>query len=323
MRLPLGMRRTLHNVLHPSIFPMLGGPDVLTILKGVREDATVVTWEWPVELALRYHYEHLFRLTLRHVFRVRPNNGVVAFSLGAPPSKSVLAHGRLNEIGQSRFYAADNPVTAILETWPQPGEIVTLTMFGFRNYSSAARRTAQIMGMARYLSPDVEVEIGEVSLKYDFIRSIVHDFERFLAVDEWIADAITQVVPQTDVESYYPTIALGNMVLRDFGLPNALGLPGPRADALLYPSVASKLRAMNVCMEPKTAVATYAPERAWTLQFEGVDFNSAPPAAKVRLISQSKPIDHTGVIQWSTVDLAITRSLFAGALSTKAAMEFL
>ena len=71
--------------------------------------------------------------------------------------------------------------------------------------------------------------------------------------------------------SYYPTIALGNMVPLEFGLPNALGLPGPRADALLYPSVASKLRAMNVCMEPKTAVAACAPERAWTLQFEGVD----------------------------------------------------
>ena len=79
---------------------MLGGPDVLTILKGVREDATVVTWEWPVELALRYHYEHLFRLAnYARVFRVRPNNGVVAFSLlGAPPLwKERLAHGGLNE----------------------------------------------------------------------------------------------------------------------------------------------------------------------------------------------------------------------------------
>ncbi len=305
---------------------MLDGSDMLTVLNKVREDATVMTWEWPIELALRYHYQHLFRLTMPYVFRVRPEDGTIfnhQKELGAPPANVVTANGRLNEVGQSRFYAADNPVTAMLEARSKPGEIVTLTMFGFRNYSSASRRLAQVAGMARYLSPDVALEIGEVSHKYDFIRSTVDDFDRFLAVDEWIANAITRTVPQENFRGYYPTIALGNMVLKTFGLPNALGRPGPRADALLYPSVATRLRAMNICMEPTTAVATYAPKRAWTLQFEGIDFNSTPPTAEVKLLSQTKLLGHTGAIEWTAADLATTRSLFADALSTKAAIEFL
>jgi hypothetical protein len=34
-------------------------------------------------------------------------------------------------------------------------------------------------------------------------------------------------------------------------------------------------------------------------------------------------IDHTGKIEWGEVDMSATRSIFADALSTKAAVDFL
>lgn len=319
-------RRLLFNTWRPWIFPELGAESLASILPQADPDKSVEMWEYFFELALRYHYNHFFRLTLSTAFRVRPNQGIVEFNhsqeLGAPPPSAVSINGRLNEKGQSRFYAAADPLAALLEVRPKVGDILTLTMFALRNYSQATRQRAIMVGMSKYSSPNADAELGNIQKKYEHFKSVVNDFDRFMIVDKWICDLITAEVAPDELWKYRPTIALGNMLLKNFGSINQTGRPGPRVDAILYPSIVTKLKSMNICMEPEVANAVFVPKLAWIIQYAGLDLKGDHYTARIKLISQTKGIHLNNTIEWGDVDPDGTREAFDSALTGRAELVF-
>ena len=313
------------------LFPYLRGADLDQLLRVDEleekpEELSVITYEWPIELALRYHFQEVSQLKMSKTYRVRSNIDNVLFDhvkeIWAPESRFIKADGRLNEMGQSRFYASNNPLTAILEARPKPNTLITLTRFGFRNSSYATNKTAFIAGMNRYRSTAVDPELDDIEQFYERMETIVHDYERFIMVDNRIADLMTRIVKSENYWEYYPTIAFANMVLKNLGMYNSKMQIGPRADALLYPSVMGDFASMNICMEPTTAKKTYAPDLIWTFKYLGCGRLDSNTNIKLRAIKQSAHIRGNGSIEWGEVDTNELKLFFENALTGNDCVEF-
>jgi hypothetical protein len=106
--------------------------------------------------------QYLFQirpLQLTGIYRARPNKPGEVFSsasqLWYPPAANITRPGRLNGIGQVRFYGANMPNTALLELRPEPGNIFTVLIARTRSGKVETLNIAFI-GLERALAPDVQ-----------------------------------------------------------------------------------------------------------------------------------------------------------------------
>jgi hypothetical protein len=120
---------------------------------------------------------------------------------------------------------------------------------------------------------------------------------KWLLVDEFLSEMATSLFPhEQEQDKYKITNSIGRLLLK---IPNV--------DALNYPSVATRLMSLNLCLRPEVADRHFEPSEAWMIRFEekaerlpGLEAQEGP-FYRATFLRRSEAINADGRIQWSSV----------------------
>ena len=234
-------------------------------------------------------------LQLTGIYRARPNKPGEIFSsasqLWYPPAARVARPGRLNGIGQARFYGANMPNTALLELRPEPGNVFTVLIARTRSNKPETINVAFI-GLERARAPDVQHLTDNDLFRH---ASHFHDhlghanYKKWLLIDDYLSEIFGTIVPEGEEYKYKPTIALADLLFT-----------APNLDAVNYPSVATEAYGINVCMVPDKADQFFVPGDAWMVELgeTAVHPQSGEKLQRIHFLRRSREIGADGIISW-------------------------
>ncbi len=193
-------------------------------------------------------------LVLNGTYRARPNEGEEPFNhvreLWYPPPHAVKRLGRLNHPGQPLFYGANKINVAMIELRPKPGDVLTVMVA--RAKAGIANLKVAHVGLERSRAPELERTIREdiprvLPSHLQFLGSHAN-YKKWLLIDDFLGDVFTEPVPEGAEHRYKLTVPIAELLFR---IPNA--------DGINYPSVATNLHGINLCLQPAAADRHFAP----------------------------------------------------------------
>jgi len=240
------------------------------------------------KLALKGYSFNLINGVMDFVYRARPNYGHSLFQhvseLWYPPAEKCLYLGRFNREGTSAFYCSDKPQTAIFEIHPKAGDWFTLLKAG-----SKSNRVLSIellhFGMEYACEPEMVAARGSLARhhpKHHLILGSEANKKKWLVIDNYLGAIAIQNVKSGEEHKYKTTIAAGEVLMAD------------KFDGLAYPSAATRLHGINICLRPKRADNLLKP---LTIEvFEVISDNDRMYFTKP--ICSAKSIAADGAINW-------------------------
>jgi hypothetical protein len=120
--------------------------------------------------------------------------------------------------------------------------------------------------------------------------------KKWLAVDEFLSEMATALFPpEQEQDKFKITNAISRLL---FKIPNV--------QALNYPSVATKLNGLNLCLQPEIVDQYFMPSEAWMIRIEDVKeqlpgLNEPGPFFQTTFVRKSAPIEQDGHIRWSGI----------------------
>lgn len=234
------------------------------------------------------------------LFRARVNPPNVVFEsaseLWYPPSNVITRAGRFNLAGQPVFYASARAHAAILEVRPAVRDTVTLLVAG------AQRQHADIscahVGLHR--CNDFPEATGANGAQPRSNPSFIADLQsygvlnKWLKIDDYFADLTTTVVPPGEDESVFKgTNAIARVLAKI-----------PDIESLNYPSIATHLNCVNLCLTAEAADRHLRPSEAWMLRV--TDWQAELPGQaptksgfyQTEILARSRPIGKDSRIEW-------------------------
>jgi hypothetical protein len=113
-------------------------------------------------------------------------------------------------------------------------------------------------------------------------------------VDNFLSEMATTLFPPSEEQDKYKiTNAIGRLLLR---MPNVHGLN--------YPSVATGLVSLNLCLRPEITDQYFKPAEAWMIRLEEEAQQLASeegPFFRTTFIRRSEEIEPSGRIRWSEI----------------------
>jgi hypothetical protein len=216
-----------------------------------------------------------------------------------PPPSVVLNRGRFNEPGTSAFYACNRATGAIYEIHPQVGDMLTLLIV--RSKEPFAELDCAHIGLERSLAPEVGFVPRDRMLRTNpRFQAMLRHYgisNKWLALDNFLSEmATTLFSPEEEQDKYKITNAIGRLLMR---------IPG--AHGLNYPSVATNLVSLNLCLRPEIADQYFKPLEAWMIKIEeraeelpGLRSEKGP-FYRTTFVRRSEMIEPNGRIEWSDV----------------------
>lgn len=236
------------------------------------------------------------------VFRARLNDGETPYAtareLWYPPAEFVR-RGRFNAAGETRLYVANRFHAALYEMRPQIGDVFTILVA--RRREPYRDIVLAHIGMERCLANEVAVGARAYLLRNNpLLQRMLNSHgvaTKWFAIDDYLADIATEkVAAAQEHDAYKKTNALARILSRI-----------PDTDGIQYPSVSTRLNAVNLCLYPEKADELFKPSEAWMLRVEGhVDElpNAEPNPAGflgIRFLSRSEHIGPDGELHWRPV----------------------
>jgi hypothetical protein len=236
------------------------------------------------------------------LYRARKNRGEEPWGsvsdLWYPPAAAVRTRGRFNEPGSSVFYACNRSTGAIYEIRPAVGDVITLLVV--RSKEAFVELSCAHIGLERSLAPEIGFVPRDRKLRTNprFQSMLAHYglSHKWLMVDEFLSEmATTLFAPGDEQDKYKITNAISRALFR---------IPG--VDALNYPSVATSLVSLNVCLAPAIADKHFRPSEAWMIKVEEKadrlpNLDGDGPFYRTTFIRRSEAIEPDGHIRWSGV----------------------
>jgi hypothetical protein len=245
----------------------------------------------------------VIKAQMNGLYRARKNVGEQlwhsAADLWYPPASAVHSRGRFNESGAPVFYACNRGPGAIYEVHPIVGDVITLLIVGTKE--PFAELDCAHIGLERSLAPEVgEVPRDRMLRHNPRFQAMLEHYgisTKWLAVDEFLSEmATTLFPPDQEQDKYKITNAISRVLFK---------IPG--VQALNYPSVATRLKSLNLCLPTEIADQYFVPSEAWTIRIEetatqlpGLD-DEHGPFYRTTFIRKSEAIDPDGRIHWSDV----------------------
>ena len=243
-------------------------------------------------------------ILLNGVFRARKNPASSPFDntrdLWYPPASAITRRGRFNEEGESVFYACNKANGAFFELHPAVGDTMTLVIA--RTRESFVELPCAHIGLERCLAPELrrtrEAALPRSSRNFNgFLRA--HGISnRWLRVDDFLSEMATgEFPPDLEEDKYKITNAISKIL---FG--------APEVEALNYPSVATHLKCVNLCMKPEVADRYFVPAECWMVRIEeerdslpGLEPSEGQTFYRTTFLRKSLSIGEDGSIEWSNV----------------------
>ena len=234
------------------------------------------------------------------IYRARKNVGETPFvttaELWYPPASVVRTRGRFNEIGTPMFYASNRMNGALFEVRPMVGNVITVLVVRTRQ-TSIVLKSAHI-GLERSMAPELgpveRTRMLQDNPRFQAMLKEKRINRKWLLVDNFLSDMATNhFSPEDEQSKYRITNAIAQVL---FGIPSV--------EALNYPSVATALNCLNICLRPEIADKHFIASEAWMIRIEetamrlpGVSKDG--PFHRFSFIRKSMSIDSTGNIMWS------------------------
>lgn len=236
------------------------------------------------------------RVVTNGVFRARVNAGdepfLAASELWYPPAE-VVKQGRFNNINQPKFYVSDRPHGAVLEVRPKVGDFVTL-MFAASFADHTEMDVVQI-GLHNYAGERDTPK--SIALREDkaFLRQLelMKIADKWHKIDDVFADFCSRPASIENATALYKvTNAIGNLFDK---IPAA---------GLMFPSIETSHKAVNLCLATDMADRFFFPGEAWLLQI--VDWREQLEGApksdtgyyQFKIKASSGPIPAGGKLTW-------------------------
>lgn len=235
-------------------------------------------------------------LRLSGVYRARKRMFSEPFThtkeLWHPPFSAIQKPGRLNDKGESRFYAADTSNTAMLELRPAVGDIITVLLAHTQNEPSVLLKKVVFIGIERSRSSAIQNLTDEDIFRKSrlFRESLGEDnYKKWLIIDNYLSNILGKAILDSEEHMYKPTIALANLLFSN-----------PNLDAVNYPSVETKDNGINICMTPEKADFYFRPSEAWMVRIDGEDSHPVTneKLPRFKFLRRSRHIPTEGNIEW-------------------------
>ena len=182
-------------------------------------------------------------------YRARPNQGSKPFQkvaeLWYPDPKYCTRLGRFNRIGQPAFYCSDQAQTAVFEIRPPERSWFTLLIAGPKAGGPISTSLLHL-GLEHAKSPhllNAKTTLARNNPKHLAILGRPGNYKKWLDIDDYLGDMATQIVEAGEEDRYKITIALREILSID------------QFDGVAYPSIATHLNGMNICLRPERADA--------------------------------------------------------------------
>lgn len=237
-------------------------------------------------------------VAMNGVFRARQNLGTTLYTnvseLWYPKPEFITRRGRFNEAGSPKFYVSNTARGAMFEVRLEVGRLVTIlearTKQPYVQFDTAhigmeeCRAPAmQQSGRARLLhsNPMFREQLRRANLE-----------QKWLTVDNYLSE-MSRYLPLPDQEQLHYRVT--NSIARTlFRIPNIA--------ALQYPSIATNLSCINLCMLPWAADEYFYAAKAWLVSIDA-ERDQLPGTQKgvyygLRFLRCSNAIDSAGNIQW-------------------------
>jgi hypothetical protein len=197
---------------------------------------------------------------------------------------------------ENRSFTPARSTGAVFEIRPAAGDIVTLLVV--RSKQPSAELDCAHIGLERSIAPEVAFVPRDRMLRTNprFQAMLAHFglTKKWLVVDDFFSELATTIFPPRDEQEKYK---ITNSISR-----RLFGIPG--VQALNYPSVATGLQSLNLCLKPTIADQHFAAAEAWMLRFEeraerlpGLD--QGGPFLRTTFLRKSEEIESSGRIRWS------------------------
>jgi hypothetical protein len=232
---------------------------------------------------------------LSGVYRARKNVPGTDFhhakELWYPPASEITKPGRLNDVGQVMFYAANMPNTTLLELRPNAGETFTVLLARTKSRPLETLNIA-FLGLERCLAPETRhFSDNDLFRRSEAFRRHIGEsnYRKWLLIDDYLSSIFGELVPIGGVVAYKRTIALADLVFS-----------APTVDGVCYPSVATHDHGINLCLLPSKADEIFVPMEAWVVEIgtEALHPTTGEPLHEIRFVKRSKEIDARGLIEW-------------------------
>lgn len=240
------------------------------------------------------------RLTvmMNGVFRARCNEGTELYTntsqLWYPKPEFVKERGRFNETSKPVFYVSNTARGAMFEVRPTTGQLITLletkTKQPFVKFDTAHIGMEECEAPAMVDAGKTKLLHGNPKFREQLRRERLE--HKWLAVDGYLSDMSRHLPPAGHEQEHYR-------------VTNAIARPLFRITqiaALQYPSIATKLSCINLCMLPAFADENFYPARTWLVSIdEQRDQLPGLPVGLyfgIRFIRKSESIDSFGNITW-------------------------
>jgi hypothetical protein len=233
------------------------------------------------------------------LFRVRVNNEGAAYeevsALWYPPAQFVQTRGRFNGVGETLFYCCDSINAAVIEVMPPEPATVTVLVAGLVDRSVLPKCVH--IGL-QHLRPHSNFRSnlpGGLRADLTFLQHLerMRIKDRWLKFDELCADLAMKICDDDDRDDHYKiTGALARYLLR-------MDCAG-----IMYPSVVTKYRALNIALKPAAADQLLFPAEAWMIHVEPVVGEVPKPLRghrklhRIKALRRSENISTSGAITW-------------------------
>lgn len=255
-------------------------------------DLTLLQVEARIRRIMDAYSTVLQPLDLTGVFRARKNvqgqEFLNASELWYPPAGAITKLGRLNKIGESVFYASNKANVASFETRPAEGDVITIMKAV--TLTSHSRLECIQVGLIHSSAPEIQ-HLKRDTLPQSHVGHLAmlgsnKNREKWRTIDEFLCQLLLSDVPVGKEHLYKPTVALANILK-----------VAPHVEAINYPSVATSLNGLNICLAPEIADRLFRPAAFYMLQIGkqvGSLFQIVP-------VKKAGPPDATGHITWMPV----------------------
>lgn len=224
------------------------------------------------------------------VWRARSGSYNNISELWSPPAKYVSKRGRMNDVNESIFYSCfghNARLGSLEEIRTEVGDIVTQLCCKLDPEDKILKVLSlghADLWMKEKAPEHMKNYFINAEAQYKKDCGTEEQYSRSLMLKDWVNDKFIEKIEDGQEYKYAHAVAISKAFFTGFG-----------CEGILYPSVASNAKAVNLVLKPSVAKTHLKPNYARVVEI----VSKSSQGIELRLKNESKSISSDGTINWS------------------------